>query len=169
MIEDFLDIARIESGRYLIHKYPFDLLAVVHDAASGVAHAAAKKDIEIKYDLPQRMSPLLGDESLLTQVVLNLLDNAVKFCPTSSNVKLTVIEMEDNISLKVEDGGAGVADEEKPVIFEKFIRGAGQSRENGFGLGLSFVKQVVEGHTGVIRVADSELGGAMFTIVLPKR
>lgn len=168
MIEDFLDIARIESGKYLIHKYPFDLLVVVLDAASGVAHAASKKDIEIKYDLPQKISPLLGDESLITQVVLNLLDNAVKFCPKSASVMLTVIEMEDNIMLRVEDGGDGVTDEEKPLIFEKFIRGEGQSRENGFGLGLSFVKEVVEGHSGNIRVDDSQFGGAMFTIVLPK-
>lgn len=168
MIEDFLDIARIESGKYLIHKYPFDLLTVVHDAASVVAHSATVKNIQIIYELPHKLSPLLGDESLLVQAILNLLDNAVKFSNPSTMVKLSVVELKETIQLQVEDGGAGIIDTEKPLVFEKFIRGANQSNESGFGLGLSFVKEVVEGHSGFIRVGDSRLGGAMFTITLPK-
>ncbi|BHH82715.1 CHASE2 domain-containing protein [Desulforhopalus sp. 52FAK] len=168
MIEDFLDIARIESGKYLIHKYPFDLLAIIHDAASGVAHSASVKDIKITYELPRKTSPLLGDESLLTQAILNLLDNAVKFSPISSQVKLSVVEKETYILVLVEDTGEGIPDNEKPKIFEKFIRGAGQVQGSGFGLGLSFVKEVIEGHSGEIIVEDSKLGGAKFTIVLPK-
>ncbi|MFT5731300.1 MAG: signal transduction histidine kinase [Desulforhopalus sp.] len=168
MIADFLDIARIESGKYLIHKYPFELLAVVHDAASAVAHSATVKDIEIGYQLPQKLSPLLGDESLITQAILNLLDNAVKFSPISARVMLSVVELNDSIQLLVEDSGEGINDSEKPKVFEKFIRGAGQAKETGFGLGLSFVKEVVEGHSGTIGVEDSSLGGAKFIITLPK-
>ena len=168
MIEDFLDIARIENGKYLIHKYPFDLLAVIHDAASGAAHSAALKKIEIVYELPQKISPLLGDESLITQVILNLLDNAVKFSPLATKVLLSVVELKEAIQLKVEDGGEGITDTEKTMVFEKFIRGANQVKESGFGLGLSFVKEVIEGHSGDIQVDDSPLGGAMFTITLPK-
>lgn len=168
MIEDFLDIARIESGKYLINKYPYDLLAVVHDAASAVSHSATVKNIEIVYEVPQKISPLLGDESLITQVVLNLLDNAVKFSPASAKVRCTVLELTDTIQLKVEDGGQGISDIEKPMVFEKFVRGSSQTEEGGFGLGLSFVKQVVEGHSGGVEVDDSSLGGAMFTISLPK-
>ena len=168
MIEDFLDIARIESGKYLIHKYPFDLLAIIHDAASGVSHSASVKDINISYELPKKTTPLLGDESLLTQAILNLLDNAVKFSPKSSQVRLSVIEQEDNIMVLVEDTGDGIVDSEKPKIFEKFIRGAGQVQGSGFGLGLSFVKEVIEGHAGEISVEDSKLGGAKFIICLPK-
>ena len=168
MIADFLDIARIESGKYLIHKYPFDLLAVIHDAASGVAHSAAVKNIEIGYKLPQKVSPLLGDESLITQVILNLLDNAVKFSPLSAKVMLSVVELDDTIQLVVEDSGPGIDGPEKQKVFEKFIRGAVQAKESGFGLGLSFVKEVVDGHSGNIRVEDSSLGGAQFIISLPK-
>lgn len=169
MIADFLDIARIENGKYLIHKYPFDLLTVVHDAASGVAHSANVKNIDIGYKLPQKISPLLGDESLITQAIINLLDNAVKFSPQSAKVMLSVVELNDTIQLLVEDSGKGIDDIEKPRVFEKFIRGARQAEESGFGLGLSFVKQVVEAHSGEIRIDDSQLGGAMFTVVLPKR
>jgi len=168
MIEDFLDIARIESGKYRINKYPFDLLTIIHDAASGVAHSASVKDIDIAYDLPQKTTPLLGDESLLTQVILNLLDNAVKFSPKASRVVLSVVEKESSIEIFVEDTGEGIADSEKPTIFEKFVRGERQVRGSGFGLGLSFVKEVIEGHAGDISVGDSDLGGAQFKIRLPK-
>lgn len=168
MIADFLDIARIESGKYLIHKYPFDVLAVVHDAASGVTHSATVKNIKIDYALPHKVTPLLGDESLITQAVINLLDNAVKFSPPSAKVMLSVVELKATIQLLVEDSGEGINDTEKPKVFEKFIRGAGQAKETGFGLGLSFVREVVEGHSGTISVEDSVLGGAKFTITLPK-
>ncbi|MFT5702594.1 MAG: signal transduction histidine kinase [Desulforhopalus sp.] len=168
MIGDFLDIARIESGKYLIHKYPFDLLTVVLDAASGVTYSATAKNIEMAYHLPQKVSPLLGDESLITQVILNLLDNAVKFSPVSAKVMLSVVEREETIELIVEDSGEGIDDVEKTMVFEKFNRGANQLKDSGFGLGLSFVKEVIEGHSGLIRVNDSALGGAKFTITLPK-
>jgi signal transduction histidine kinase len=168
MIGDFLDIARIESGKYLIHKYPFDLLSIIHDASSGVAHSAGVKDIHITYELPQKTTPLLGDESLITQAILNLLDNAVKFSPVSSRVLLSVVEKENMIEITVADEGEGIADIEKPKVFDKFIRGTGQVQGSGFGLGLSFVKEVVEGHSGEVRVGDSEFGGAEFIILLPK-
>ena len=134
----------------------------------SVAHSGTVKDIEIGYQLPQKLSPLLGDESLITQAILNLLDNAVKFSPISARVMLSVVELNDSIQLLVEDSGEGINDSEKPKVFEKFIRGAGQAKETGFGLGLSFVKEVVEGHSGTIGVEDSSLGGAKFIITLPK-
>jgi signal transduction histidine kinase len=81
---------------------------------------------------------------------------------------LSVTEAVNHIILRVEDAGEGIDDSEKSRIFEKFMRGANQMKESGFGLGLSFVREVVEGHAGQISVDDSELGGAMFTVMLPK-
>jgi signal transduction histidine kinase len=169
MIEDFLDIARIESGKYVINKYPFDLLTVVHDAASGVNHSAERKGVEIVYTLPAKITHLMGDEVLITQAILNLLDNAVKFSPARSKVFVKVSESETDIVLQVSDEGPGISGEEKKLVFEKFVRGGGQKNESGFGLGLSFVKQVVEGHGGTISVEDAEGGGARFIIILPKQ
>ncbi|PIE72451.1 MAG: hypothetical protein CSA20_07870 [Deltaproteobacteria bacterium] len=170
MIEDFLNIARMESGKYVIRKYPFDLLSVVHDAATGVMHAAAKKNIDIVYDLPRKVSPLLGDESLLVQVILNVMDNAIKFSPAGGTVVVRVKEQEKQVLILVEDSGSGVAQEDTTKIFEKFQRGTGQHLEAGFGLGLNFVSNVLENHLGSISVEDSsELGGAKFIITLPKK
>lgn len=168
MIEDFLDIARIESGKYAINSYPFDLLSVIHDAASAVKHFAQQKSITIVYNLPAKTTPLLGDEALITQAVINLLDNAVKFSPTASKVTLELIEELNNFTLRVSDEGPGIKESEQNRVFEKFIRGRGKIKESGFGLGLSFVRQVVDGHGGNIQVTNSEQGGARFTLQLPK-
>ncbi len=168
MIEDFLDIARMENGKFVINRYPYDFLTVVHDAASGVQNYSQKKGIKINYDLPVKLSPLLGDEVLITQAILNLLDNAVKFSPENSNIYLKVKEEKDNIVLYVSDEGPGVCEAEKEIIFDKFVRSSGQVSESGFGLGLSFVSQVVAGHGGAVHVCNRHLVGAEFSLVLPK-
>lgn len=169
MIEDFLDIARIESGKYVIYKHPFDLLSVIHDAASCVMHSGLQKNIRMSYALPEKLSPLIGDESLITQAILNLIDNAIKFSPENTEIQVQVSEREEVIIVTVEDGGRGITDVDKEAIFKKFNRGSGQVNEKGFGLGLSFVHEVVENHAGSISVSDSDrLGGAKFTITLPK-
>lgn len=168
MIEDFLHIARIESGRYIINRYPFDLLSVVYDAISVVEPSALKKSIEIICRLPQKISPLVGDETLITQVVLNLLDNAVKFSPHDSEVTLRIIEKKDELLLSICDEGPGIKDEEKTKIFGKFVRGGGEVKGSGFGLGLSFVQQVIENHGGNIIVEDGTSVGSVFTLTIPK-
>lgn len=168
MIEDFLHIARIESGKYVINRYPFDFIAVVYDASSVVTHAALKKRIDITYNLPEKITPIWGDETLVTQVVLNLLDNAVKFSFEDSAVTVELIEQEAAIELRITDSGPGIADDEKQKVFEKFIRGDGEKKGDGFGLGLSFVQQVVENHSGNIRIEDSITGGVAFIVSFPK-
>lgn len=168
MIEDFLDIARIESGKYVINRYPFDMLSVIFDGASVVEQKARTNEITIEYDLPAKTTPIIGDESLVTQSVLNLLDNAVKLSPKGGTIKVGLLEEEEWFVLSVEDEGPGVADEEKTRIFEKFIRGLQESRGRGFGLGLSFVKQVVENHGGKVWVEDAAEQGAVFKMSLPK-
>lgn len=168
MIEDFLHIARIESGKYVINRYPFDLPSVVYDAATVVGHAARNKGVEVVYNLPEKVSPIVGDEALVTQAILNLLDNAVKFGPNGSKVHIVLVEKEDHLLLQIKDEGPGVAEEEKKRIFEKFIRGKKERKGGGFGLGLSFVKKVVDSHGGKIWVEDSAPKGAVFSIALPK-
>ncbi len=168
MIEDFLDISRIESGRYTINKYAFDLEALIHDAVSCTTHMAAQKNITIDSKIPLKISPLLGDEVLITQAVINLLDNAVKFSPLDSEVEVTLEEFEEEILLKVADQGPGISKADRIKIFEKFVRSIDQKEVSGFGLGLNFVKQVVENHDGQIAVQDNDNGGSIFIISLPK-
>jgi len=168
MIEDFLDIARVESGKHNVNRYPLDLLTVVYDVESAIRHFAKTKEIELVVDVPQMVSPVMGDEPLLTQAVLNLLDNAIKFSPEKSRVSLTLTETEKYLSLTVADEGPGIPFEERKSIFDKFSRGKQQSKEKGFGLGLSFVQQVIDGHGGKVKVGETAGGGAEFTLILNK-
>ncbi len=168
MITDFLDIARIESGKNMISRLPFDLIDVVNDAVA-VAAAVDVKGITIDTQLPAKVSPIVGDGALMTQVIINLLDNAMKFSPAGSIVCLELVEQETEFHLFVTDAGKGVADGDKEKIFKKFCRGADESEGTGFGLGLNFVLQVVTGHGGSVSVGDADGGGAVFHLVLPRR
>ena len=168
MIEDFLDIARIESGKHAVNRYPLDILTVIYDVESAIRHFAKTKGIELVVQAPHKVSHIMGDETLLTQAVLNLLDNAVKFSPEKSRVYLTLIEGETDLVLTVADEGPGIPYGERKSIFEKFNRGKRQPGEKGFGLGLSFVQRVIDGHGGKIVVGEREGGGAKFTLIFNK-
>ncbi|SDO41241.1 His Kinase A (phospho-acceptor) domain-containing protein [Desulforhopalus singaporensis] len=168
LIDSFLDLSRIESGKEVMKFYPFDFQAVIYDAGSVVYDAALEKDIELKFNLPLRLTPLKGDAAMLTQAVVNLLDNSVKFGPVGSVVRVELQEREKEMCLTITDSGPGVADEDKSRIFQTFIRGRDISEATGFGLGLSLVKKVVEGHGGTVSVTDARGGGAVFTLNIPK-
>jgi len=168
MIDNFLDISRIERGKYGPRGVPLDILAVAHDAMFAVSYAAEEKGIAIESHLPYKCSPVYGDEPLLLQAIINLLENAVKFSPRQTRVSLTICEEKEDISIEVTDQGPGIDYEEREKIFTKFYRGANASREDGFGLGLSFVHQVTISHGGAIALLTFAPEGASFRIRLPK-
>lgn len=169
MIEDFLDLSRIENGKYTINQFPIDLRSIIYDAAGALQYAADEKKIRLEYDIPTKVSPMIGDELLLVQVVLNILENALKFSPTGTVVSLLLTEEMTTFRISVSDQGVGISDQDKDRIFEKFIRGQKKNSSEGFGLGLSFVKQVVEAHGGEVRAQNAQSGGALFTLILPKK
>lgn len=167
MIEDFLDIARLESGRKQVRRFPFPLGRMIEDAITTVQPAARKKSIDIIAHQPSRTTPLFGDESLLLQAMINLLDNAVKFSPEHTTVTVEMEEQPQQFVLRVIDRGPGIAWEERQRIFDKFQRGNQTAKADGFGLGLHLVQQIVDRHHGTIAVLDGDKG-AVFQIILPK-
>ena len=168
MIDNFLDISRIERGKYGLRGVPLDILAVAHDAIFAVNYAAEEKEIVIESHLPYKCSPVYGDEPLLLQAVINLLDNAVKFSSRQTRVSLTIAEQKEDIVIEVTDQGPGIDYEDREKIFAKFYRGANSNREEGFGLGLSFVHQVAISHGGTIELLTAAPTGASFRLRLPK-
>jgi signal transduction histidine kinase len=168
MIDSFLDISRIERGKYGLRGVPLDILAVAHDAIFAVNYAEEDKKIAIEGHLPYKCSPVHGDEPLLLQAIINLLENAVKFSPRQTRISLTISEEKEHITVEVTDQGPGIDYEDREKIFTKFYRGANTSREDGFGLGLSFVHQVVISHGGAIELLTFAPVGASFRIRLPK-
>ncbi len=166
MIRDFLDIARLESGRQQLKRQPFPLERMVGDALETIQTAALKKGIALERELPEKTALYDGDEALLLHAVLNLLDNAVKFSPAGTVVRLSLREEAERFVLLVADQGPGIAEEERQRIFGKFQRGSRTEKDEGFGLGLHLVHQIIEGHGGTIQALAVPLG-ASFEIVLP--
>jgi len=168
LIEDFLDVARIEHNRQEIKRLPLDLIQLIKEAKRSVFIPAEKKSICVESQLPFRATPLLGDYSLLFQAVLNLLDNAIKFSPDNTQISMTLTEETNNFTLCVADQGPGIPTELQEDIFESFNRGRDNLKEDGFGLGLSFVKQVVQKHHGTIWLEAKSDSGACFCLTLAK-
>ena len=167
MIRDFLDIARLESGRQQIKRQPFPLDRLVTEALETVQTSATKKGIQVNAETPDSAASYNGDESLLAHALLNLLDNAVKFSAPGTTVTVRLKEEENRFIVQVADQGPGIPDEERERVFGKFQRGSRTAKDEGFGLGLHLVHQIIEGHGGTI-MALAVPKGATFEIVLPK-
>lgn len=168
LVDDVLDIAKMESGRYEWEMAPVSLVEVAEHAVRTVAPLAARKGLEIRCDVPRELPGILGDRDRLIQVLLNLLGNAMKFT-TVGSVSLEAARETDVIRVTVRDTGPGIATVDLERIFEKFKQAGDTLTEKpkGTGLGLSICRQIVEHHGGRIWV-ESQLGvGSAFIFTLP--
>jgi two-component system, chemotaxis family, CheB/CheR fusion protein len=168
LIEDMLDLSRISSGKLQLAQQQIDVGAVVNMAIDSVQLAADAKSIQIS----ARLTPtiLVGDADRLTQVVWNLLTNAVKFTPAGGRVEITKIASPTDLQILVSDTGQGIDPELLPHIFERFRQGDSSSRKKtqGLGLGLSIVRHIVELHGGTVRAQSAGLGqGTTIIVQLP--
>ncbi len=167
LIEDFLDVARLEHGSRKIKKFPMALVRLIREATKGVSIPAEKKSITVKENTPYQTTPFIGDYSLLLQALFNLLDNAIKFSPENTQITVSLVEEIDQFVICVADQGPGIPVRSQEEIFNKFNRGLEAPEQDGFGLGLSFVKQVVEKHGGKILLMPETEKGATFCMTLP--
>lgn len=167
LIEDFLDVNRLERRDQREKMYPLSLLAVLQESVSVVSPAAGKKNIVLELDVPHKVSAMLGDEPLLLQALVNVLDNAIKFSEAKTQITLRLVEEKQAFRLEIADQGPGIAPDMQPTVFDKFSRG-GRTGKDGFGLGLSFVQGVIHAHQGTIHIVKSDASGTIFGIRLPK-
>ncbi|MCX7683139.1 MAG: GAF domain-containing sensor histidine kinase [Anaerolineae bacterium] len=168
MASNFLDLARLQSGRASLARDPVDLNTVIHLSINVIKPQADEKGILIALDTPERLPPVIGDAQRLHQALLNLLSNAVKYSPQGSQVTVRVRHEEGVLAVSVSDRGPGIPLEALPNIFERFYRVPGTEKHiMGTGLGLTITQQIIEAHGGEITV-ESELGkGTTFTFTLP--
>jgi signal transduction histidine kinase/DNA-binding response OmpR family regulator len=174
LLNDILDLSKIEAGKMLLEKIPFDARAVVEDCVKSQAAKAAQKKIDLRFETGQEpRQSLLGDPLRVRQITTNLLSNALKFTDRGSVVvKLDFTPCADgrvNVSIQVSDTGPGIAPDKLPAIFEKFTQADGSitRKYGGTGLGLAITRRLVEMQGGDIHV-DSRVGqGSTFRITLP--
>lgn len=168
LINDLLDLSKIEAGKLPLHREAFDSCEVVQEAINTVAVAAEAKSIRIDM-LPSLSLTVYADRLRVHQILVNLISNAVKFTPAGGGVRIECNEEDQFARFSVVDTGIGIPKEDQQAIFDKFHQvgsGAKEARE-GTGLGLAITKHLVNQHGGTIRV-ESEFGhGSQFIFTLP--
>jgi GAF domain-containing protein len=171
LINEILDLSKVEAGRMELELAPFDLPLAIDNAQTFVRERAVKHGITLDLDVDDRLGEYVGDERKIKQILLNLLSNAVKFTPEGGRITITANKTDNGAEISVSDTGIGIASEDQPKIFEEFRQVGSDSmhKTEGTGLGLTLAKKFVELHGGRIWV-ESEVGkGSTFSFTLPER
>jgi len=170
LIDDLLDVSRIEAGKIRLTVQPVDLRLVIEEAMDGIRPAAAAKNIRLQSVLASPVGPVSGDPDRLQQLVWNLLSNAVKFTPKGGRVQVQLQRVNSQVAITVSDTGMGIGAELLPHIFERFRQGDSSSTRphGGLGLGLALVRSLSELHGGTVFAESAGEGrGATFEVRLP--
>jgi len=169
LIEDLLDVSRIESGQMRLDVQPVNLGEVVRAAVDSMSPAAEAKSIAVQTVIDPRAGTVMGDSQRLQQAVWNLLSNAIKFTPKEGKVQVRLERINSHLEIVVADNGQGIDRRALENVFDRFWQGTGRgSGERGMGLGLSIVKHIVNLHGGTVTAHSDGLGmGSVFVIRLP--
>jgi signal transduction histidine kinase len=172
LVDDLFLIARADAGHLVMHTEPVYLEEIVHDAVRAVASVAEKRGVRVEL---KRMTqaPIVGDRGLLERLVLNLLDNAIKYSSPASTVEVMMGGTPDAHTVSVVDHGPGIAPDDAERIFERFFRGdAARTRTvdsltDGAGLGLAIARRIALAHGGRLVLASSRPGYTEFSLTVP--
>ncbi len=170
MVDDLLDTSRIARGKILLKKEPLDIAEAVNQAVKSVHHLIVAKLHALEVSLPEKPIMLEGDPVRLIQVLVNLLDNAVKYSPEGGQIKLDVLRIDAEVEIRIQDSGCGIPSGLLPKIFDLFQQAERtlDRSQGGLGIGLTLAKRLVELHEGRITAASQGAGqGSTFSIRLP--
>lgn len=169
MINDLLDLSKIESGKMDLNKEMFNVQRAVEEAVSIVTPLANKKEINLNIDFRHKNIIIEADKRKFHQILYNLISNAIKFTNEKGIVDLSISLKDKDVEISVKDNGIGIAPQFHNKIFEKFqqINNAASGKPDSTGLGLTITKQLIEMHGGSIRVESEEGNGAKFIYTLP--
>jgi signal transduction histidine kinase len=170
LINEILDLSKIEAGRMELDVAEFDLAATVDNTLSLVRERAQRRGITLQSTLDAGATMLHADERKVKQVLLNLLSNALKFTPEGGAIDVLVSTTDKEVEVAVKDTGVGIAPDEQDSVFEEFRQvGSAAKKIEGTGLGLAISRKFVELHGGKIWVTSQLGAGSMFTFTLPRR
>jgi signal transduction histidine kinase len=169
LINDILDLSKIEAGRMELELSTFDLRAAISNAMTLVRERAQRYGVQLAAHLDPGLAEWRADERKVKQILLNLLSNAVKFTPEGGRVEVSAKLDTQCVEIAVKDSGVGISAEDQAKLFEEFRQvGSDATRKaEGTGLGLALTRKFVELHGGAIRVASAPGSGSTFSFSLP--
>jgi predicted ATPase/nitrogen-specific signal transduction histidine kinase len=170
LISDLLDLSRMDAGKIELHKEDFNVIECIQENYQGWEMRAAAKKIDLTLKAPSEPVRVFADKLRFTQILSNLLDNAIKFTPEEGRVKISIADLKNEVQVSVRDTGPGISEEDLPKLFQKYhqLKRTYQSGLQGLGLGLNIASSLVELHQGRIFV-ESKLGeGSTFSFIIPK-
>jgi signal transduction histidine kinase len=168
MVNDFLDLARLETRRTKLEKVPVDVNEVVSEVVTLLAPQAQEQQLSLTFEAAPDPFTVLGDRARLKQVMVNLIGNAVKYNKTHGSVQTRLKRNGQSGEVIITDTGLGIPEPALERIFDKFYRVIEhQTEKKGTGLGLSIAKEIIEAHGGSISVTSVANEGSTFTIELP--
>jgi two-component system phosphate regulon sensor histidine kinase PhoR len=169
-VERVLQMAQTEKSDVGIRKENHDIHELIREALKNHSVSLTNKGGEVQLELKANNRMLLVDKLHFVNVISNLVDNAIKYCDREPRISITTLDKEGSIQIDVADNGIGINPENKKKIFTRFYRVPTGNLHNvkGFGLGLNYVKLIVEAHKGKIAVTSEPNKGSTFTILLPQ-
>lgn len=167
LISSLLDLHRLESGQQIEEKKLVDLPLLINEAVEITTPNAVARHITVEQEILGVMPQVPAESEMLRRVLVNLLENAIKFSPQRTTVLVAAKQSGAQVTVWVEDRGPGIPAEHKERIFTKFIRLKGETNTRGHGLGLAFCRLAIQAHGGKIWVEDTPEGGSRFLFTLP--
>ena len=165
LIGDVLDTSRIEAGTFSYSFSDVDLVSLVKDTVAAAQFG--QDEVEVTVKAPEQLASVRGDRERLRQVLVNLIDNAVKYSPPGDQVEVSAWAQNGRVCIAVRDHGPGVPREQQGLIFEKFGRANVGGGKPGTGLGLFIARSIAEAHGGSLAIRSAPGQGATFTLELP--
>jgi signal transduction histidine kinase len=170
LINDILDLSKIEAGRMELELTDFDLPTALDNALMLVRERAQRRNLTLHKDVDAGLGQIRADERKIRQVVLNLLSNAIKFTPEGGRIEVAAVPRDGLVEVSVSDTGVGIAPEDQEAVFEDFRQvGTADKKAEGTGLGLTLCRKFIELHGGKIWVKSQPGAGSTFTFTIPLR
>jgi two-component system phosphate regulon sensor histidine kinase PhoR len=168
LVNELLELSRLESGQLALKLEPLELEPLAEDIKSRFNVLTNERGIDVVVNFPADLPKVMADEDRLRQVIINLMENALKFTPPGGQVTFCAQQKPgESVEVSVSDTGVGISQEHLPHIFERFYKVDRSRHAGGTGLGLAIVKQLVEAHGGEVWVKSQEGIGSTFAFTLP--
>jgi NtrC-family two-component system sensor histidine kinase KinB len=167
LVESLLDLDRLETEKAVLNKTESSIGGLIAEAVEEIHPTAEARGQFLRINLAPRLPIVSMDVDMIRRVLINLLENAVKYTRAGDHIDVSVKMADDQLEVSVCDNGPGISEKDRERIFDKFFRLSGESRPKGLGLGLAFCRLAVEAHGGRIWVDSEEGKGSTFTFTLP--